>query len=188
SFGLNVDILGESESIQRTVAKQDFDQYEILIEFDEPVSLSDLIGIFNFQIEEGKAANIQINFDKSQSINSFMSRYLENSYRDKKYIKNKSAKSLKDFPKKDSEIPDPPEVDSIDGKINKEFYDRMMEGNDDQPNTIRRLIYKAREISKDELATQIEKKGYSKSSSGFATTLRVLEKIGEIEREGDGGS
>lgn len=184
SLGLGIDVLGEIEMVQREIEKEEINKYKVVLECDQPLSLDEFVDIF--RIDSGvseESENLSIDFGNSESINATVQRRTAKMDHKKKNIDREQHQSSS---RKSHKIPNPPDVDFIEGKENTRFYNRLLKGENDQPNTIRRLMYELEETTKQKLDEKIENEGYSKSSSGVATTLRVLEKIGEIERRGSG--
>lgn len=188
SFDLEISVLGEPEKIQRNIEKGEFDRYDITLDCDEPIALNEFLSLFEItsMTEEG-SAGLQINFGNTELIDARVDRKINDS--DRKGGDDEGAADAEENSVSiDSKIPEPPHVDIIEGKENSRFYQRLLDGKDDQANTVRKLVYDAKEITKGELDERIEREGYSKSSSGVDTTLRVLERIGEIKRRHEGDS
>ncbi|WP_435362319.1 phospholipase D family protein [Haloarchaeobius sp. DFWS5] len=95
---------------------------------------------------------------------------------------------VKDFPSR-GELPTIPQVDDFPTKTDREFYERLLNGTDNQPSIMRRTIYVEGEISQGELKRRlVEDHGYDNSGS-LDASLRVLWRTtGEVEKRGQGES
>ena len=185
SLDLEVDVLGEKEVVKRKIKKKDLHKYDIDIGIKSPFSLEEFTNIFTFSSgEDDTSGTINVDLDAIDSVNATVELQEEiSTSRHSQAQKQISMESTKD-----QVLPELPSPEGLEGKENKRFYEMMEEGGDSQPNTVRKIIYEEKSLTRDELEEKVEQAGYSSSSSGVATTLRVLEEIGEIKRRGRGSS
>ena len=187
SLNLEVDILGEIETVSRDIKKSDFEKYNLDLNFDEPVSLDEFMNLFSIEFdEEGEPKGIQIELNRSNAVSAVVDQRETKKSSSTTENKAQSLLSIGEKNQDDSSIPAPPKDATIEGKENQRFYERMVEDADSQPSVIRRIIYESQSLTREELNDKVEKEGYSRSSSGIPTTLRVLERLGEIQRDDDG--
>lgn len=79
-----------------------------------------------------------------------------------------------------NDVPDVPEVDVEDMDVPgyvKERYDRMLKNRRSQQATMRRIIYRKKETSKEEVGEILEEHGYSSSGGSVKVTLKILDEV-----------
>jgi len=89
----------------------------------------------------------------------------------------------KSTPSIESDLPEVPKVQEFSSKTYEEYYNKLLKDDDNQPKTVRELVYRNKDLTESELDQLVEREGYSASSSGIVSSLRMLEKTTqEIER------
>jgi hypothetical protein len=85
-----------------------------------------------------------------------------------------------------ADLPEIPDPSNLKTQSDKDFYDRLCGDPTSQPAQYRRAIRAHGRLSRVEFDDIAEEKGYNPSGGGHNASLLMLERIGEIDREGRG--
>ena len=177
------EIVVRPQSIDLKVHTEEFGEVSVEIDKDKVSNLSEVLGgqdIESFEIVEIEVteplnmaeAGIGQGSDIGDLINHPVKVVIQ---------KNRSGEANATGLKKP---PNVPEVNEFSSKTNKRYYNMLFNDEENQAQKIRSIIYNRGSISMSELKDILEEEGYSSSSSGFKTCLRMLDKTtNEIERK-----
>lgn len=85
-----------------------------------------------------------------------------------------------------NDIPSVPKVTSLPTETDETHYKRLRDNPDSQPAVYRRLIRNESEIVRRKFDKWAKRRGYDPEGGSHSASLLMLERIGEIRREGKG--
>ena len=87
-----------------------------------------------------------------------------------------------------TDMPEIPNDGELETETDENFYDRLVADPDSQPARYRREIRARGQVDRGEFDNVAEGLGYDPDAGAHNASLLMLQRIGEIEREGQGGS
>ena len=168
-----VDLLGEEETVNRDISKEDMQDIYMRIDGTNLSlkSVVDAFGVSKMMLEDPESISLK-DGHSAQSEN-------QKNGDDENATDSKGQLTL-------DNVPTPPtvELQEIESSTNRKYYKRLIKGNRNQPSVMREIVYNSESMTKGELSEKMEEKGYNSDSGGFGASLRVLSEVTqEVERE-----